>query len=345
MISLGRNITTPGDPLAKVPVEKIYHAILQPKEATASLIRQLRVVRSLNPKQYSQLKKQLPYLVCGMFNPAVRRIENFAYTEYFILDIDHISDKRLSLSDLKQAISQDARVVLCFASPSEDGLKVLFRLTERCHDAGVFTLFYKLFARQFSQQYGIEQVIDLKTSDVSRACFVSMDPQAYYNPDAKRVDLNSIVNTSDSANFFELQNDLRVESKQQKSSRPKLEQTQSPALTKPDVGDDVMANIRAILTPTARPQAEKVPAFVPQQLEDVMAELTQFITATGVDVTEIASIHYGKKIRTKAGMRMGETNVFYGRKGFSVVMSPRTGTHPEFNQAVADLIKTFFCIN
>lgn len=341
MISLGHSITTPGDPLTKVPLDKIYHAILQPKEATASLIRQLRIVRTLNPRQYSQLKKQLPYLVCGMFNPATRKIENFAYTEYFILDIDHISDKQITLPALRHTISQDPRVVLCFASPSEDGLKVLFRLDERCHDAGVFTLFYKLFARQFSQQYGIEQVIDLKTSDVSRACFVSMDPQAYYNPNAQRVNLKNIVNTDNSASFFNLQHDLIVEAKQQKSDTKRQEQTQ----VKTDVADDVMANIRAILNPAARPPTEKIPAFVPQQLEDAMAELTQYITATGIEITEITSIHYGKKIRTKAGMRMGETNVFYGRKGYSVVMSPRTGTHPEFNQAVADLIKTFFCIN
>lgn len=341
MISLGRNITTSGDPLTKVPVEKIYHAILQPKEATASLIRQLRVVRTLNPKQYAQLKKQLPYMVCGMFNPAIRRIENFAYTEYFILDIDHISDKQLSILELRKSIALDPRVVLCFVSPSEDGLKVLFRLNERCHDAGVFSLFYKLFARQFSQQYGIEQVIDLKTSDVSRACFVSMDPQAYYNPNAECINLQNIVDTSNSANFFELQQDIQKEVQQQKEDQKMV----PPPQSKTDVGDDVMANIRAILNPSARPATEKMPAFVPQQLEDVMSELTQYITNTGVVVTEIQSIHYGKKIRTKVGLRMGETNVFYGRKGYSVVMSPRTGTNPEFNQAVADLIKTFFCIN
>ena len=160
MISLGHNITTPNDPLQKVPVETIWHSILNPKEETASMIRQLRVVRNINPKQYSLLKRDLPYIVCGMFNPPYRKIDNFAYTEYFILDLDHLSEKNIDLEQLRQQLQQDSRIILSFASPSQDGLKLMFRLQERCFDPGVFTLFYKLFARQFSKQYSIDQVLD-----------------------------------------------------------------------------------------------------------------------------------------------------------------------------------------
>ena len=342
MISLGRHITTPADPLAKVPVESIYRAILSPKADTASLIRQLRIVRTLDPKQYSLLKRNLPYLVCGMFSPAVRKIDNFAYTEYFILDIDHLSDKQLPLQQVRADLQQDPRVVMCFASPSEDGLKVMFRLSERCFDAGVFSLFYKLFAQQFSRQHGVEQVIDMKTSDVSRACFVSMDPDAYYNPGAERVVVNDFVGTDSVADFFDLAHTLDRETKEQRKAQPAGNAAAPPA--KPDVGDDIMANIRTILNPAAKRRTERPPAYVPQQLEDVMGQLRDHITQTGVTITEIVSIQYGKKIRTRAGMRQAETNVFYGKRGYSVVMSPRSGTNAELNEAMAQLIKNFFCL-
>lgn len=340
MISLGLHITAPDDPLQKVDLEKVWHAIQSPKQDTAARIRQLRIVRNLNPKQYSSLKRDLPYLVCGMFNPPRRRIENFAYTEYFILDLDHLSAKDIDLAQLRSEIQQDPRVVLCFTSPSEDGLKVMFHLGERCYDAGIFSLFYKLFAQKFSQQYSIQQVIDMKTCDVSRACFVSMDADAYYNPNPENVDLKSYVDAESQFNFFNLANTLEREAKEQKQSETTIEVPQP----KSDVGDDVMANIRAILNPSARPVYQKPPAYVPQQLEDVIAELRTHITQTGVEITEIQNIQYGKKIRTHVGTKMAETNVFYGRKGYSVVISPRTGTNPDLNEAVADLIKAYFNI-
>lgn len=340
MISLGFHITAPDDPLQKVDLEKVWHAIQSPQPDTAARIRQLRIVRNLNPKQYSSLKRDLPYLVCGMFNPPRRRVENFAYTEYFILDLDHLSAKGVCLAQLRAEIQKDPRVVLCFASPSEDGLKVMFRLNERCYDAGVFSLFYKLFAQKFSQQYAVQQVIDMKTCDVSRACFVSMDAEAYYNPDPEPVDLKSYVDTESQYDFFSCANNLECEAKEQKQAAASVEAPQP----KGDVGDDVMANIRAILNPAARQACAKPPAYVPQQLEDVMEELRAYITQTGVEITEVISIQYGKKIRSRVGVKMAETNVFYGRKGYSVVISPRTGTNPELNNAVADLVKAYFNI-
>lgn len=339
MISLGRNIIAPGDPLIKVPVESVYHAILNPKAETAGLIRQLRIIRSIDPKQYALLKRKLPYLVCGMFNPTVRKIDNFAYTEYFILDIDHLSDKQLSLQHVRENIKQDSRVVLCFASPSEDGLKVMFKLKDRCFDAGVFSLFYKLFAQQFAKQYGIEQAIDMKTCDVSRACFVSMDSEAYYNAGAERVDVKAFVDTDSVYDFFDLAHVLEQEAKEQKKAAVA---PSADAAAKPDVSNEVMVNIKAVLNPSVRRRAERPPAYVPQQLESVIGELKAYIVQTGVAVTEIVSIQYGKKIRCQAGMKMAETNVFYGKRGYSVVMSPRSGTNAEFNEMVAELIKSFF---
>ena len=143
MISFGTNIQSNADMLQKIPVKYLYDSLRHPRPDIVSSIRQLRIVRELDNKQYSSLKRKLPYLVCGMFNPPYRRTENFAYTEYFIIDIDHLSEKGLSLADTRKCIEKDTRTVLSFVSPGEDGLKVLFKLKERCYDSGLYSLFYK----------------------------------------------------------------------------------------------------------------------------------------------------------------------------------------------------------
>ena len=284
MILFGRNITSPNDPLVKVPVANIFHALRSPKPETVAQVRQLRLVRSIDPKRYGILKRQLPYLVCGIFSPPCRRSENFAYIEYFILDIDHVSDKQLSTSELKQRFAGDSRTVLTFVSPSEDGLKVMFRLAERCYDKGLFSLFYKAFALQMARQYGIEQVIDAQTCDVTRACFVSVDPDAYYNPDAEPVDIEHYLPHDNPQAMLDLKHELES----QVSEAPQSPNS-PPSEPKADVDDETMRNIKAILNPKAMQKPSK-PVFVPEQLNEIIDDLIAFITQTGVEVTEVVNI-------------------------------------------------------
>ena len=340
MILFGNNIISTNDPLVKVPVMNVYHALRNPKPETQAQIRQLRLVRALDYKRYSALKRQLPYLVCGIFNPPYRRSENFAYIEYFMLDIDKISEKELSVEGLKQRIVQDDRVVLCFVSPGEDGLKVLFKLSERCYDKGLFSLFYKAFTQQFARQYQIEQVVDKQTCDVTRACFVSVDPDAFYRPDAVPVNIGRFVDAEDPTALFDLKHHLEEEEKVTKEQQSE----EAPKELKADVDGNILANIKAILNPKAAKKLEK-PVYVPEQLNEIMDDLRKYITQTGVEVTEVINISYGKKIRLKMRLRQAEVNLFYGKRGFSVVKSPRTGTDDEFNDLAVDLIRSFLIEN
>lgn len=333
MIMVGKNVTAKDDALQKIKVEYLYHKLIHPDAVIESKIRQLRIIRQLDPKQYSFLKRQLPYIVCGMFNPAYRRTENFGYTEYFIVDIDHIGEKEMSVSELRTRLIADTRVVLCFLSPGEDGLKLLFRLNERCYDAGIYTLFYKLFVLQFAKKYGLEQVIDARTSDVARACFVSIDAEAYYNPEAEVVDLNTFMNIEDTSELFrikkQLENDKLLPAKQNDTA---LQRT-------PD--DDALKQIRALLNPGGRSLTPKREAFIPQELNELMEKLVPHIEQAGIAVAAIENINYGKKLKMKMGLKEAEINVFYGKKGYSVIISPRRGTNDELNALMAQLIEQY----
>lgn len=333
MISTGVNITNSAEPLRKVTVKYLHDSLRNPRPEISSAIRQLRIAREIDVKQYGLLKRRLPYIVCGMFNPPYRRTENFAYTEYFILDIDHLSDKGFSISELRGRIERDERVVLSFLSPGEDGLKVLFKLKERCYDSGLYSVFYKAFLSQFSQQYELQQVIDTRTSDVARACFISVDTDAYYNPNALAVDLGTFVDLGNPYALFEQKRELEKAVKSNEVSACPKERGAS------DPDEEAMARIKLLLNPKAK--KERPPVFVPHELDEMMTALKPYIEQAGVVVAEVINIQYGKKIRFKMGMKQAEVNLFYGKRGFSVVQSPRTGTNADLNQLMADLITGF----
>ncbi len=275
MLQAGKSITTAGDTLHKVPVDYLYNAIRKPKPEIANRIKQLRIVKNIDIKQYGMLKKQLPYIVCGIFNPAVRRTENFAYASYFMLDIDHIAEKGMEVKALRQRIEADSRVVLSFLSPSEDGLKLLFKLSERCYDAGIYSLFYKLFASDFSNQYALDQVIDTRTSDVTRACFISYDEEVHYNPLADEININSYVNMQ---NPHEMLWEKKRLEKAEKEQQTQVEKERPP---KTDVDNDVVQRVKEILLKVP-PKPEKPPAYVPEQLNEIIGDLSDYIRETGI---------------------------------------------------------------
>lgn len=335
MLLFGINIQSSADELKKVQEEYLYNSLRNPKPTIAATIQQLRIVYSMDVKAYTQLKKKLPYFVCGQFNPPFRRKENFAYTETFILDFDHLSSKHLSLKNIRDNIIKDEQVMMCFTSPSEDGLKVMFRLKERCYDAGLYSIFYKAFAATFAMRHNLTQVTDSRTSDVTRACFVSIDPNAYFNPNPTLVNLKAYIDETNPDSLFKMKHEQDEHDKITKKNNDE----QTTHLKDPD--KDILTRIRQQLNPNMKSQAELHPAYVPEQLNEIIADLKLFIEETGLQVTEIINIQYAKKIRARLGQKEAEVNLFYGKRGFSVIISPRHGTNEELNELLADLIKTF----
>ena len=337
MLLAGKNITSANDQLVKLPVAYLYNSLRNPKSEMLSKMQQLRVIQNLDPKQYSYQKRQLPYFVCAAFSPSYRRTENFAYTEYFVVDLDHLHQKGMEMHTVRQQIEQDSRVHLCFQSPSADGLKILFKLKEKCSDSGLYSLFYKSFVQQFAKEFNIEQVVDIKTCDVARACFVSVDANAYYNESPELVDWQKYINTENSYELFELK---KAFDKQEKEALTEEKTEATPKAIDPDA--DALQRIKQMLNPNARKtQIKENNAYVPEELNLIMSDLRAYIENTGVVIAEIVNIHYGKKLRLKLGLKLAEVNLFYGKRGFSVVISPRCGTNAELNQMMVELIQVY----
>lgn len=337
MFSVGSNVRNNSEPLKKVTPEYLYNALRFPKPEFLSRIRQLRIVRQINESQYVQLKQQLPYFVCASFNPPFRNTKNFAFTEYFIMDIDHICEKGLILDDLRRKIESDSRTMMCFLSPGEDGLKVIMKLKDRCYDAGVYSVFYKKFVYEFSLQYDLQQVLDIRTSDVTRACFMSVDSSAYYNPDAEPVDMAEIIDMEDSSVLLM----QKKEVEESMSALTDIADSSSNAVEVREPDDDAMERIRGLLNMKTKKVSVERPVFVPAILDTIQGELSNYVRDIGFMVSDIINIQYGKKIRAKLGLKNAEINLFYGKRGFSVVVSPKTGTDGTLNVLLADTVRAF----
>ncbi|MCL2650340.1 MAG: CRISPR-associated primase-polymerase type B [Candidatus Azobacteroides sp.] len=331
MLSFGKHITQKDDLLTSIDVQRLYNAIKQPDETTLTLINRLRLVQTIDKKQYNVMKRELSYVVCGIFNPPYRRIENFGYAEHFIIDIDHIIEKGLNLNDLRTKLVTDSRIMLCFVSPSEDGLKLLFRLNEKCYDAGRYSLFYKTFISAFAVQYGFQQVTDTVTSDVSRACFMSYDPEAFFNPEAETVIMKDYVDFDNPFVIGEIKHNLRQEDKDQKAEKSEK--------AVPD--DTAIAFIKERLQARTRIPRQKPQVYVPDELEKILEKLLQYIDESGIQVENVENIQYGKKFRFCAGSAHAEINLFFGKRGFSVVKSPKHGTSESLNDLMVSYISSF----
>lgn len=333
MLSIGKNIQANADALQKIPVDYLFNRLKHPKQEIEALIRQLRAIREIDARQYTLQKRALPYFVCAVFNPPYRKTENFAYAEYFVLDLDHISDGENSLKAIRESVQKDPHVLLAFTSPSGDGLKLMFKLNERCWDSGIYSLFYKAFSRSFGAKHNLSDIIDSRTSDVCRACFISMDPDVYFNPQAEPVDVKDYLETDDVSSMFTLKKEL------EKSPQPTMPAAEAAEPQSSDPDAETMKRIRQVLAGKPSKESDKAAVYVPQELDMVLEGLTLMLRENGLDIESISNIQYGKNIRVRLGLKKAEVNLFFGKRGFTVVACPRTGTNAELNHLCSGLIR------
>ena len=323
MLLLGLNITSPGDKLQPISIERFFQGIKDSKQSFKDQISQLRSIAAMDFNKYRDLKKKLPYVVCGMFHPLIRRKENFSAIQYFILDLDHIMEQGKSLMTLAEKLKNEPQVHLFFKSPGGDGLKVMFKLKENCHDAQLFSAFYKIFGHHFGEKTGLLDLIDIKTSDVTRACFMSWDEDAFYNAESECIDINEYLNKENIEQVERSIKEIELKFDEQVSEIPIVNQ---------NLEQDILDQIKAKLNPKIKASSEKQ-FFVPKEIDNHISILTKELAELSLELYETEPIQYGRKVRIKAGRMFAEINIFYGKRGFTVVKTNKAGT----NESLADV--------
>lgn len=332
MLSAGKNIKQKNDNLTKIDIQRLFSVVKNPKPMVKDLIDQLRILNQIDPASYKNLKTNLPYVVPSVFNPPFRRIENFGSSEHLILDFDHLNEYNTDAEELKNRLKKDNRIELMFVSPSQNGLKVFFRLKEKFFDAAKYSLFYKNFSLAFARENDINNILDAVTSDVTRACFLSYDENAYLNKDVILLETNNYIDFED---IFEIK-DAHKTLKETNIETTKIEK-------KTIIDKDIFDDIKKRLNPKLKEKYERTKnTYVPQKLDDIIGEVQKHIESYDIEIKEIKNINYGKKIIVEYKLNIAEINVFYGKKGFSIVRSPKTGTNSELMELLYKIVVEFF---
>jgi hypothetical protein len=261
-----------------------------------------------------------------------------------VIDIDHVSQFGKEVDAVMKQLVKDKRVVLMFRSPGGDGIKVLFAISDRVTDSAYFSVFYKEFALRFSKEHDLEGMVDTRTNDVSRCCFISHDPDAYLNMDAQAVETGVYVPLSDSTDPYRIIKAQAEMEKEQVSLRESIELEHGTGEADSSITGDVFQRIRQKLNPLARPRVKK-DVYQPTALEEAMPGLAAALSAVDIILEKSTPISYGRQIRVKASNYWAEINVFYGRKGFSVVKTTKTGSNSTLADLAYDAIKNYLDID
>lgn len=315
----GKNIRSAGDKLLKITPEKLFFLVQKSEAELKSKINSLRTIRTIDEDKYRKQKVALPYITGSIFNPPFRKTENFASAACFILDIDHVSAEEMNVMELKIRLVQDARIILLFESPGADGLKIIFRLKEKIYDRAKYSLFYKLFVQKFAAQYAIQSLTDTRTHDVTRACFLSYDPDAYYNPEAEPIDAAAYINFESPTQLKDAKAFIRET--ETRDEPPEQEQTR-------ELPEELFAEIKQKLNPKLKTKKEKH-IFVPDKLNEILKDIETLFEKHGLKLAEVQDINYGKKLTLEHKQYRAELNLFFGKKGFTVVKTPKKGTNKE----------------
>lgn len=148
------------------------------KQTTKTLIDKIRTIE--DKKERNKIKKYLPYVtISGVFE---KRNADFITTQsgYAAIDIDCIENN--TVEDYKKIFGKDKYVHLIFTSPSGNGLKLIIKLIKSKEEFGRrVSNFYDYLTRQYNIKI---DTFDTVTKDISRACYLSYDPDYIYNPES-----------------------------------------------------------------------------------------------------------------------------------------------------------------
>ena len=107
------------------------------------------------------------------------------YSGYLCADIDKVPDR---VQELIENACQDPHVVAAFISPSGTGVKIVFQVPVPADENGHKRNFAAVRGH-VSNRYGAE--VDEAAKDVARLCFVSHDPNAFYNAAATELEVRT----------------------------------------------------------------------------------------------------------------------------------------------------------
>lgn len=150
-------------------IEKIRNTFTLAKESGA------------NPKEaVSELKMALPGILWSGCFKFRNKFGIESHSGFLVADIDNLSEPEIQR--VRSTLQSDPHVLTLFASPTETGLKVVFRVPA---NTALHSASFTAVAKYVKQKCHVN--IDQSGKDIARLCFVSYDPLATWNADVKEL--------------------------------------------------------------------------------------------------------------------------------------------------------------
>lgn len=289
------------------------------KEETA----RLRRIKDLDANSYKKLKTRLPYIVGSDFENGIRKSDFFKACHYVLLDVDHCM---LENQTVPGYLAEDSRVLLAFVSPGGEGFKVLFRLESPCLSLLEYKIFYREFAIQFAEKNQLAGSVDLRTCDATRACFLAHDTNVYFNPEATGICWDAYIEKEEM--FQEVATSIVTPIAKPKAA---LDEQKYQAVLKE-------------INPKQTVRKADKQIFVPEEILALQTDFERICKENNWELIELKLINYGQKVMVRQGYKYAEVNVFFGKKGFSIVKSPKTGADPYLSEALLVALEAFLFV-
>jgi hypothetical protein len=84
--------------------------------------------------------------------------------------------------------------------------------------------------------------------------------------------------------------------------------------------------------------------FVPEEILALQSDFERICKENNWELMGLQRINYGQKVMIRQGYKYAEVNVFFGKKGFSIVKSPKTGADPYLSEALFVALEAFLFV-
>jgi hypothetical protein len=133
---------------------------------------------NIHVSEKRDIKAGLPYMVAGGQFKARSKSGLIKPSGLMLFDFDHVVDVESTIDDLKK----NKHIAFIFRSPSGDGIK--FAVLTDC-SSEEYTFLYHQWNEDFPSDY-----FDSSTCDISRATFLTVDPDLYIADEAETYEIN-----------------------------------------------------------------------------------------------------------------------------------------------------------
>lgn len=189
---------TAAHPVSKTTIDKIYLAIKNGGLNNTTVRDTVEKIRATEDKAERDTLKRTLISVTFAGTCEHRKIELMqSPSGYTCLDFDHVGDK---YDYMWGKFIKDEYTLLAFRSPSGDGMKVIVKIPASWDT-------YRSSCNALKDYYGSEFLNHL--TDPSRLCFLSYDPDAFFNENSKvftkmrgKEKLDEVVVTEDDKNLY-----------------------------------------------------------------------------------------------------------------------------------------------